>query len=74
MCRSRSVCLMCVCACVCATLLAAEPCWPPQNGSLLDSILLWKSNIDKRFDGVEDCVICYAIVHGTNYKLPTEVR
>jgi len=41
-----------------------------QNGSLLDGLLLWKQNIDKRFQGVEECNICFYVLHGTNYQLP----
>uniref|UniRef100_A0A1I8FBG5 E3 ubiquitin-protein ligase listerin n=1 Tax=Macrostomum lignano TaxID=282301 RepID=A0A1I8FBG5_9PLAT len=41
-----------------------------QNGSLLDGIELWKRNVDKKFEGVEDCMICYSILHGSNYRLP----
>ena len=41
-----------------------------QNGSVIEALLLWKENIDKRFSGVEDCTICYAVIHGTNYSLP----
>ena len=38
-----------------------------QNGSLLDGLLLWKSNLDKHFSGVEDCMICFSVIHGSNY-------
>ena len=52
--------------------------WPAltaaQNGSILDGLLLWKSNIDKYFEGVEECAICYSIIHGTNCQLPKQVR
>ncbi|XP_043189753.1 E3 ubiquitin-protein ligase listerin-like [Amphibalanus amphitrite] len=41
-----------------------------QNGSVLDGLLLWKQNIDKRFQGVEECNICFYVLHGTNYQLP----
>ena len=27
--------------------------------------------MDKKFEGVEECMICFAVVHGTNYQLPT---
>jgi len=29
-----------------------------RNGDIISAILLWKSNIDKEMDGVEDCMIC----------------
>ena len=41
-----------------------------RNGSVLDGLLLWKQNIDKRFQGVEECNICFYVLHGTNYQLP----
>lgn len=41
-----------------------------QNGSLLDGILLWKKNIEKHFEGIDDCTICYAVIHDTNFQLP----
>jgi hypothetical protein len=31
---------------------------------------LWKSNLDKHFDGVEPCPICYSIVHSSDQSLP----
>ncbi|CAH8667194.1 unnamed protein product [Schistosoma haematobium] len=40
------------------------------NGSILDGIDLWQSNVRKKFDGVEECAICYSIVHNTNFSLP----
>lgn len=40
-----------------------------QNGPLLDGIDLWRRNIDKRFEGVEKCMICFSILH-SNYQLP----
>ena len=45
-----------------------------QNGSVLDAVKLWKRNVDKTFEGVEECTICYAVVHGSNYQLPKMVR
>ncbi|RTG81350.1 E3 ubiquitin-protein ligase listerin [Schistosoma bovis] len=41
-----------------------------ENGSILDGIDLWQSNVRKKFDGVEECAICYSIVHNTNFSLP----
>jgi len=41
-----------------------------QNGSILDGLTLWKRNVDKRFEGVEECYICYYVLHGSNYQLP----
>ncbi|CAH0381774.1 unnamed protein product [Bemisia tabaci] len=41
-----------------------------QNGSIWDGLMSWKSNIDKRFEGVEECYICFSILHVTSYELP----
>uniref|UniRef100_A0A673KFV9 E3 ubiquitin-protein ligase listerin n=1 Tax=Sinocyclocheilus rhinocerous TaxID=307959 RepID=A0A673KFV9_9TELE len=41
-----------------------------QNGSILEGLSLWKNNVDKRFEGVEDCMICFSVIHGSNYSLP----
>ncbi|KNC75225.1 hypothetical protein SARC_12247 [Sphaeroforma arctica JP610] len=41
-----------------------------QNGSILDAVEMWKTNIDKRYDGVEECTVCYSVIHGSNYQLP----
>lgn len=40
-----------------------------QNGPILDGIELWKRNIDKRFEGLEECMICFSILY-SNYQLP----
>ena len=34
------------------------------------AFLMWKRNMDKRFEGVEDCCICYSCIHGANFSLP----
>ncbi|KAJ4978445.1 hypothetical protein NE237_009225 [Protea cynaroides] len=41
-----------------------------QNGALAEAIRIWKSNFDKEFLGVEECPICYSIIHTTNHNLP----
>ncbi|CAL8085360.1 unnamed protein product [Calicophoron daubneyi] len=41
-----------------------------QNGSILDGIDLWQQNVRKKFEGVEECAICYSVVHSTNFSLP----
>jgi E3 ubiquitin-protein ligase listerin len=41
-----------------------------QNGSIMQALLIWKKNVDKKFSGVEECTICYNVIHGTNYQLP----
>ncbi|VDM33437.1 unnamed protein product [Hydatigera taeniaeformis] len=41
-----------------------------QNGSILDGIGLWLRNIKKKFDGVEDCAICYSVIHDRDFSFP----
>lgn len=41
-----------------------------QNGQLREAVMVWKTNLDKHFQGVEECPICYAIVHAQNKALP----
>uniref|UniRef100_A0A3Q3VQT5 E3 ubiquitin-protein ligase listerin n=1 Tax=Mola mola TaxID=94237 RepID=A0A3Q3VQT5_MOLML len=41
-----------------------------QNGSIMEGLALWKNNVDKRFEGIEDCMICFSVIHGSNYSLP----
>ncbi|KAK1398101.1 hypothetical protein POM88_007964 [Heracleum sosnowskyi] len=52
-------------------------CSPPlitnelsQNGALAEAIRIWKSNFDKEFEGVEECPICYSVVHTSDHNLP----
>ncbi|XP_065352907.1 E3 ubiquitin-protein ligase listerin isoform X2 [Cloeon dipterum] len=41
-----------------------------QNGSIWDGLMLWKRNLDNKFQGVEECYICYSILHSSNYQIP----
>ncbi|KAA8549476.1 hypothetical protein F0562_001160 [Nyssa sinensis] len=41
-----------------------------QNGALAEAIQIWKSNFDKEFEGVEECPICYSVIHTANHSLP----
>jgi hypothetical protein len=41
-----------------------------RDGSVLDAVLLWRDYLDRHFEGVECCPICYAIFHISNYTLP----
>lgn len=42
-----------------------------QGGTLKDALLLWKENVDKEFEGVEPCPVCYSVVQVKTHKLPT---
>jgi hypothetical protein len=41
-----------------------------QDGSLLDALMLWKRNIEKEFDGVEPCPVCYSVLAVKSHELP----
>ena len=40
------------------------------NGTLMDAIALWRSNAEREFEGAEECLICYAVVHPQTGSLP----
>ena len=42
-----------------------------QDGNLLDALQLWKNNVDKEFEGVEPCPVCYSVLSVKTYELPT---
>ncbi|RZC63169.1 hypothetical protein C5167_024930 [Papaver somniferum] len=41
-----------------------------QNGALAEAIRTWKNNFDKEFEGIEECPICYSIIHTANNSIP----
>ena len=41
-----------------------------QGGTLQDALMLWKENVDKEFEGIEPCPVCYSVLHVKNHKLP----
>ena len=41
-----------------------------RNGAIADALLLFRDNVNAVFDGVEECPICYAIVHQTTRQIP----
>eukprot|EP00004_Rigifila_ramosa_P025858 TRINITY_DN7838_c0_g1_i3.p1 TRINITY_DN7838_c0_g1~~TRINITY_DN7838_c0_g1_i3.p1 ORF type:complete len:1707 (-),score=335.40 TRINITY_DN7838_c0_g1_i3:30-5150(-) len=41
-----------------------------KDARIVDAIEQWGSNVAKHFEGLENCPICYAIVHGTDNSLP----
>jgi hypothetical protein len=41
-----------------------------QDGSILDALLLWKQNVDKEFDGVEPCPVCYSVLCVKTHAMP----
>ncbi|CAH0553483.1 unnamed protein product [Brassicogethes aeneus] len=51
-------------------LLQFKKCVLHQNGRIWDGLSLWNTNLDKKFDGVEECYICFAVLHPGTYQLP----
>lgn len=41
-----------------------------QNGSIIQGLQIWKKNVDKKFNGVEECTICYSVIQCNDYSLP----
>merc|ERR1712194_882467 len=41
-----------------------------QDGSVLDALLLWKQNVDKEFEGVEPCPVCYSVLCLKTHSMP----
>lgn len=41
-----------------------------QNGSIGEVLLLWKRNLDRKFEGVEECYVCYSVIHQETCQLP----
>ncbi|EGT33468.1 hypothetical protein CAEBREN_32055, partial [Caenorhabditis brenneri] len=41
-----------------------------QNGAILEGIEMWKRNVDKGVEGVEDCTICMMTIHQQTHQLP----
>lgn len=41
-----------------------------QDGTLLDALLLWKRNVEKEFEGVEPCPVCYSVLSVKTHDLP----
>lgn len=41
-----------------------------QNGSISDGLSLWKRNLDRKFEGVEECYVCYSVIHQETFQLP----
>ncbi|KAK4881955.1 hypothetical protein RN001_005274 [Aquatica leii] len=51
-------------------LMQLKMCLLHQNGRIWDGLSLWNNNLDKKFDGVEECYICFAVLHQGTYQLP----
>ena len=41
-----------------------------QDGTIDDAIYMWYQNVEKQFEGVEECPICYSIIQPSDHTLP----
>jgi hypothetical protein len=51
-------------------LLQMKTLLDSKNGTVAEGIMQWKETLDKHFEGIEECSICYAVVHLSNSTLP----
>ena len=42
------------------------------NGGLGGAVALWRANVAKEFEGVEECMICYSVVAASGGGLPRQ--
>eukprot|EP00466_Bigelowiella_natans_P012439 jgi/Bigna1/85758/estExt_fgenesh1_pg.C_60032 len=40
------------------------------DATILDAVIDWKKNLDKQFQGLEECPVCYCVVHSVTRALP----
>jgi E3 ubiquitin-protein ligase listerin len=52
------------------TLLGMNILLQFKDGSLAEAVELWRRNLDKTFQGVEECPICYSVLHLVAGTLP----
>lgn len=41
-----------------------------ENSSILEVLMVWKEHVERELEGIEDCFICYYLVHPTDKSLP----
>ncbi|KAL4503256.1 hypothetical protein ABPG72_000862 [Tetrahymena utriculariae] len=41
-----------------------------QNNTIKNALLMWKDNLDKELEGLEECAICYYVINSTSGELP----
>lgn len=51
-------------------LLATQLFFKSENINILEGIMLWRQNVEKSFEGMEPCPICYSIFHPSDRSLP----
>lgn len=41
-----------------------------QNVSIVEAVMFWKNNLEKHFEGLEACLICYSIINPSTKRMP----
>lgn len=52
------------------TLLGMTTLLRAKDGTLAEAVELWRRNLDKTFQGAEECPICFSVLHLTTAALP----
>lgn len=52
------------------TLLGMTTLLRAKDGTLAEAVELWRRNLDKTFQGAEECPICYSVLHLATAALP----
>lgn len=52
------------------TLLGMTTLLRAKDGTLAEAVELWRRNLDKTFQGAEECPICYSVLHLSTAALP----
>ena len=47
-------------------------CGSSSGNSIMDGLLLWRDNANRRFEGISDCSVCFSILHPTEHTLPNK--
>jgi hypothetical protein len=53
------------------TLLQMNALLRGKDGSLAEAVALWRRSLDLRLGGLEDCPVCYSVLHLSNSTLPS---
>lgn len=51
-------------------ILSSRAVIATRTHGMLEALQLWRSNADKRFEGVQDCMVCVSVFHPTDRSLP----
>lgn len=52
------------------TILGMTTLLRNKDGSLVEAVELWRRNLDRTFEGMDECPICYSVLHLSSAALP----